>query len=49
MSNGSNDLSEHVSVKPKWGKSEAAFGGNGTSWVCCLYVGMYHFQLHSAI
>lgn len=48
MSSGSNYLSEQVSIKPK-GKSGTAFGDTVTKSVCCLYVGVYHLKLHSAI
>lgn len=49
MSNRSNDLSEHLNLKPKWERVETAFGNTVTKLMCCLYVGMYHLKLHSAI
>lgn len=49
MSDGSNHLPEHVSIKPKQERVKQLLGDTITRSVCCLYVDMYHLKLHSAI
>ena len=49
VSNGSNDLSEHVSIEPKWEGVKQLLEILSQNRCVVCNVGMYHLKLHSAI